>query len=170
MKIKAIIFVVAIAFFSCHKDTSLRLDTNLTNCPASRTCTYQYYQQADFITNKLQHGNFRIFEYKSTNSGCGPNSEFYLKTTLSASNFIITSSQIAAGQVVTASVNNCPCCEYTSFTIPAFAKPVAGEIKGQRIDAAHWLINARILFGASSSAPTDLIKVNQYFTLTKLPQ
>jgi hypothetical protein len=169
MKIKAIIFVAAITFLSCHKDKPLKLDTNLTDCPASRTCMYHYYQQADFVTNQLQRGNFRLFEYRSTGSSCVPSSEFYLKTPLSASNFTITSTQIAAGQIVIAFVNNCPCCYYSSLTIPAFAKPVGGEIKGQRMDTTHWLINARILFGASSGAPTDSIKVNQYFTLTSLP-
>ncbi len=144
------------------------LTGNLTGCPINTTCSYSYYDNADF-TNVSQPvpGNFRVFSYKNVNINlCGATSELYLKTNLSNNEFEINANQIAAGDIVAYNLV-CPCCDYAIWP-----KPIGGDIKAKRTDATHWLINASIIFGTtvnSVNKPIDTLIVNQYFTLTNLP-
>jgi len=149
----------------CHKDQPAVLDTTLTSCPDKHTCNFNYFDDADFSGNQVVHGGYRVFRYTSTNSLlCDATSLFNVKVSLSSNSFDITSTQIAAGQSVVAFDLICPCCDYAFVS-----KPIGGEIKGKRVSANTWLLNARIIFGTSASHPTDSIKVNQYFTLAKVP-
>ncbi len=167
MKAKSIILIIFILLLGCKKDSSnIVLSTALTACPVNYNCTYNYFDQADLdIYQRLVRGSYRVFWYNSINNNvCGPNQQFYVKASLNASEFIITSKQIASGQII-AYDNKCPCC-YTAFiSLP----PIGGEIKGKKTDATHWLINATIIFGTSVTTPTDTMKVNQYFSLAKQP-
>jgi hypothetical protein len=171
MKIKTAIFFLCVTLFSCSKDNNpnVLLNGTLTNCPVNATCTYNYYEGADFTSsNQLVRGNYRVFTYNSLEqNGCGPNTLLYFKTSLSNNYFDIGSSQIAKGQV-TAYIDNCPCCEY--FAQVAYPKPIGGEIKGKKTDSNNWLINTAIIFGNSNNTtPIDTLIVNQYYPLTKLP-
>jgi hypothetical protein len=165
MKRKTIIFCLVVILLSCRKDPAVVLDSTLTNCPANHTCDYSYFDGADFNGNQVVHGGSRVFRYTSTDSlFCDATTLFNVKVALTNNNFDITSAQIAAGQGVTAFDLICPCCDYAFIS-----KPIGGEIKGKRVSATTWLLNARIIFGTSATNPTDSIKVNQYFTLAKLP-
>ena len=171
MKIKTAIFLLCVTLFSCSKDNSANVILNgtLTNCPANSTCTYNYYEGADFTGyNQLVHGNYRVFAYNSFEQNvCGPNTLLYFKISLSNNYFDISSSQIAKGQVTAYNVN-CPCCY--SFGPAFYSKPIGGEIKGKKTDSNHWLVNASIIFGnPTTNTPIDTLIVNQYYTLTKLP-
>lgn len=105
-----------------------------------------------------------MFWYKTVNANiCGATTSFFFKTNMGDTQFDITSSQIAAGDVF-ANDFICPCCDYAILF-----KPIGGEIKGQRTDATHWLINASIIFGTAPSTPVDTVVVNQYFTRQTLP-
>ena len=167
MKIKAAIIILCVIMFSCRKSSKpeITLTGTLSDCPANSTCTYNYFDNADFTNgNQPVAGSSCVFWYKTVNANmCGATTEFLFKTNMSDIEFDITSSQIAAGDVF---ANNfvCPCCDYDI----AF-KPIGGEIKGRRTDATHWLINASIIFGTSISAPIDTVVVNQYFTRQTLP-
>jgi len=165
MKRKTIIFCLTVILLSCRKDPAVVLDGALTDCPAKHTCRYNYYEGANFNGNQVIRGGSRVFSYTSVDSLiCDATSQFNVKIALNANSFDITSSQIAAGQGVSAFDFICPCCDYALTS-----KPVGGEIKGRRVNSSTWLLNARIIFGISTSHPTDSIKVNQYFTLSKLP-
>ena len=170
MKRKTIIFCLAAILLSCRKDPAVVLDANLTNCPDKHTCDYSYFDHADFNNSQVIHGDSRVFRYSSVDSLiCDATTQFDVKVSLSGNSFDITSAQIAAGQGVAAFDFICPCCDYAFVDYPFVSKPISGEIKGKRVNSTTWLLNARIIFGTSSSHPTDSIKVNQYFTLTKLP-
>ena len=164
---RAAIFFFLVVLLSCKKSNSpnITLSTNLTDCPANSTCSYLYYDNADFVNAAPPvPGSFRVFSYQSVNQNvCGATSQFLFKTPLNATGFDITSNQIAAGGVF-ASYLVCPCCDYAV----AF-KPIGGEIKGKRTDATHWLVNASIVFGTSVTAPADTLVVNQYFIQHPLP-
>jgi hypothetical protein len=165
MKRKTIIFFLAAILLSCRKDPAVVLDTTLTSCPANHTCDYNYFDGADFNGSQVIHGGSRVFKYTSAGSLlCDATAQFNVKISLNSTSFDITSAQIAAGQVVSASDFICPCCDYDILT-----KPIGGEIKGKRVSSTSWLLNARIIFGTSASYPADTITVNQYFTLAKLP-
>jgi hypothetical protein len=166
MKAKATIFMLCVIILSCRKGNSpdITLNGKLTDCSANSTCTYSYFDNAEInSTHQIISGNFRVFCYKSVNVNlCGATSEFFVKTALGDSEFDITSSQIAAGQVF-ANDFSCPCCENALlFT------PIGGEIKGKRTDATHWLVNATIIFGTSPTTPVDTLVINQYFSQQKL--
>jgi len=167
MKNKVIISVLCILSLGCTKKSNVNVVLNgpLTDCTANSTCTYSYFDNADFQDwNQPAHGNYRVFWYKSINANvCGAVSEFYFKTPLTDGDFDITSGQIAAGQII---ANNfaCPCCY-----IDVLFKPIGGEIKGKRTDATHYLVNASIIFGTSANTPVDTLVVNQYFTRQPLP-
>jgi hypothetical protein len=167
MKTKATIFILFAVLFSCKKNSApnIMLSTKLTDCPANSTCKYSYYDDADFVNSTPPvRGNFRVFSYQSVNlNTCGATSQFYFKISLNDANFDITSNQIAAGELF-ANYLVCPCCYYDPLI-----KPVGGEIKGERTDATHWLINAAIVFGTSATAPADTLVINQYFSLQPLP-
>jgi|SRR6185312_16376961 len=167
MKIKIILFIVSVLLLACHKDKPITVDLNLTGCPINNSCTYNYYDDADFsTTNPLTQGNYRVFWYSRSNDNvCGPASHFYLKAAVNNADFIISSNQLTSAQVFTGYNDSCPCCARATV----LSTIIDGEIKGHRIDAQHWLINARIIFGVSAGHPIDSIKVNQYFTLAKLP-
>lgn len=165
MKRKVVIICLVAAMTGCHKDVPVVLDTTLSTCPTNHTCSYNYFDGADFNGNQLVHGGFRVFSYTSVDSSfCGSTSRFNVKVSLSGNSFDVTSGQIVAGQAVSAADLICPCCYYAFVT-----RPVDGEIKGRRVNSNTWLINARIIFGPSAGHPTDSMKVNQYFTLAKLP-
>jgi hypothetical protein len=167
VKTRTTIFILLVVLLSCKKSSTpnITLSTNLTNCPANSTCTYSYYNNADFVNaDPPVHGSFRVFSYQSVNQNvCGAMSQFYFKTSLSDANFDITSNQIASGQVF-ANYLVCPCCDYALLL-----KPIGGEIKGERISANHWLVNATIVFGTSVGSPADTLVVNQYFSQQPLP-
>jgi len=162
MKNKAVIFFFCLLAIGCTKkgNTNVVLNGKLTDCPANSTCTYNYYDNADFNNwSKPVHGNSRVFWYKSVNNTlCDAANEIYFKTPLSDGDFDITSSQIASGQVSGYGFS-CACCD-----VLANVKPLGGEIKGKRSDATHWLINASVIIGTDSHGPIDTIVVNQYFT------
>jgi len=169
MKLKTTIIILCAVLLSCKKDrSSTVLNGALTGCPTNSTCTYSYYDKADFTsTSPPAAGNFRVFAYKSISANaCGPISEIYFKTNLSNNEFEINTSQIAAGEIV-AYYDACPCCEYANFA-PS-PKPIGGAIKAQRTDATRWLVNASIIFGTANNTPIDTMVVNQYFVLQKLP-
>jgi len=169
MKIKVSLLLLLVTLFSCKKDknNTITLNGKLTDCAANNTCTYKYYDNANFTSAgqvQVVPGSFRVFAYQSINSNvCSATREFYFKTSLSNSNIEISSNQIAAGQVQAYDLI-CPCCN--SFIL---ARPIGGEIKGQKTDANHWLINATIIFGTSFNQPTDTMTVNQYFTSAIVP-
>ena len=98
MKIKAAILFLCAALFSCHKDNNpnIVLNGTLSNCPANSTCTYNYYENANFTgSNQLTNGSYRVFAYNSINTNlCDATSQIYFKTSLSNNNFDITSNQI----------------------------------------------------------------------------
>lgn len=166
MKTKLLIVVLLVTLLACKKGTNVNvvLTGALTDCPANSTCTYNYYDNANFTNgNQPVPGNYRVFWYKSVNSNlCNATSEFYFKTPLNSNEFDISSNQIVSGQVVAFDLI-CPCCDYA-----VISKPIGGEIKGKRTDSSHWLINATIIFGISNGTPTDTLTVNQYFTLGKV--
>ncbi|HEY8782961.1 MAG TPA: hypothetical protein VIM16_15150 [Mucilaginibacter sp.] len=169
MKAKLTSLILFVVIVSCKKDNILVLNGPLTDCPANSTCTYNYYNNADFTSGSQPvYGNYRVFWYNSIDNNtnaCGPFTQFYFKTSLNINEFDIKSNQIAAGQVV-ANENRCPCC----YNIAVLAtKPIGGEVKGKRTDATHWLINASIILETSINHPTDTLTVNQYFTLEKIP-
>lgn len=169
MKTKPFLVILFIFFLSCHKDNNpnVILNGTLTDCPANFSCTYNYYDYADFTNIKLPvQGKYRIFWYNSMNaSGCGAMIRFYFKIPLNSSSFEIGSSQIAEGPIV-AQDFDCLCC---GRAVP-LTEPIGGEIKGKRIDATRWLVNASIVFGLPlNKAAVDTLVVNQYFTLEKLP-
>lgn len=168
MKAKAPIFILFIILFGCRKEKNpnVTLDGAITACPANYTCTYNYYDNADFTTIKLPvQGNYRVFWYNSVNaSACGKITQFYFKTSLSSNSFDIDSSQIVEGQIVAQEVD-CLCCGRATLD----TKPIGGEIKGRRTDATHWLVNASIIFESTfNDKPVDTLAVNQYFTLEKI--
>ncbi len=167
MKTKPFILVLFIFFLSCSKDNNPNVVLNgaLTNCPANSTCTYNYYESADFTgPNRLVPGSYRVFAYNSTNQNlCDATIQLYFKTSLSNNNFDISSTQIATGHVMAYNFI-CACCDYISYP-----KSIGGEIKGKKIDSNRWLINASIILGSSANNPVDTIVVNQYYTLEKLP-
>lgn len=168
MKTKTMMLILCTVLLSCKKDNNILLNGNLIGCPINTTCSYNYYDNADFTNVSLPAaGNFRVFSYKTVNANlCGATSELYFKTKLSNSEFEINANQIAAGDIV-AYNQVCPCCDNASLF-----KPIGGDIKAKRTDATHWLINASIVFGTTVNLinhPIDTLRVNQYFTLTKLP-
>lgn len=161
MKNTTIILFLCVILFSCHKskDNNIQLSGNLTDCPTNTVCTYSYSDNADISgTGQLVPGGDRVFLYKNVNnSSCDISSQLNFKTSLSSNNFIITASQIAAGQAIYN--QSCVCCDFISL------KPIGGEIKGKRTDANNWLINATVILGDYNNKPFDTLKVNQYFTL-----
>ena len=167
MKARATLFILFVILLGCKKGSSpnTTLSTALTDCPSNFNCTYHYYNNADFVNaGDPVQGNFRLFSYQTgEGNSCGPNSKFYFKIAPGATNFDITSNQIAEGKIF-AYFFNCPCCDFGMFDMP-----IGGEIKGERTDATHWLVNASIVFGTSVTAPVDTLVVNQYFTQQPLP-
>jgi|SRR6185312_4042541 len=164
MKCATAIIIAGILLLGCHKVTPVILDGTLTTCPANNTCTYSYYESADFTGYQPTHGNYRVFWYKSTNhTVCGATTQLYFKTSLSNNNFDIDAGQAAAGLV--AYNYNCACCYIASQL-----KPTGGEVKGKRVDATHWPVNATVILANPQNVPIDTLKVNQYFELTSLPQ
>jgi hypothetical protein len=166
MKTKLSIIVLFVALLGCKKTANVNVGLTgaLTDCAANSTCTYNYYDNANFTNwNQPVSGNYRVFWYKSVNSNlCDETSQFYFKTSMNNDDFDISSNQIVAGQVMAYDMA-CPCCDVAFAT-----KPIGGEIKGKRTDATHWLVNATIIFGTTSGAPIDTLTVNQYFTLAKV--
>jgi hypothetical protein len=167
MKIKVTTLIFAVLLLSCHKDKPTVFDTILTNCPANNTCSYSYFDHADFSAiSPVGRGAYRVFAYsRNYNSTCGRVAQFYLKISLNSSDFVVDLNQSSMPQLILATDDTCPCCGRANTLVPL----IGGEIKGKRVSATTWLLNARIIFGTSASQPTDSIKVNQYFTLSKLP-
>lgn len=156
------LFIILI-LFGCSKDNnSPVLDGVITDCPVNRTCTYDYYENADFNLFKPVSGNFTVFWYSSTNSLlCNSITSIYVKVPASiaySSSFVINSSQIAAGQQVGYDFS-CDCCYYVGGV-----KPIGGLIKGKKDGPVRWLINAKIIL-SSPNKSVDTLIVNQYFTL-----
>ena len=169
MKIKTTIFIICAVLLSCRKDNgpAIILNGTLSTCPTNSTCSYSYYESADFTgSSQPIRGGFRVFMYSFNQNSCGPNALLSFKTSINNNYFDISSSQIAQG-LVAGYTNGCPCCEY--FAQVAYPKPIGGEIKGKRLDATHWLINATVIMGSSVISPVDTVVVNQYFNLEKLP-
>jgi len=163
MKTKITLVIAGILLFACNKDAPIVVDGALSMCPVNTICTYNYYESADFGGNRPKLGNYRVFWYKSTNKNlCDATSDLYFKTSLSSNNFVIDAQQIAGRQMVGYNFS-CICCNNMPL------KPIGGEIKGKKIDANHWVINATVILANSQNKPLDTIKVNQYFALTGLP-
>jgi hypothetical protein len=167
MQAKAIVFILFIALLGCQKgdNPNITLNGALTNCSSNSTCTYNYYDNANFANGLPAQGNYRAFWYNSISATVrGATSQFYFKTPMGVNDFDISSSQIAASQVVAYNFA-CPCC-YIGNNAEI---PIGGEIKGKRTDADHWLINATIILGVSVNHAVDTLIVNQYFSLEKIP-
>jgi hypothetical protein len=163
MKIKITILILCVIVFSCKKDKNIVLNGTLTGCPINTTCSYNYYDNADFNTySQLVSGHYRAFIYKSVNNNlCDATDVIFFKSSLNSNEFDITPNQIAAGQVDY--YFSCACCD-----VLANIKPIGGEIKGKRTDATHWLINATVILGTAADKPLDTLKVNQDFTLSAI--
>ncbi|CAN5125995.1 hypothetical protein BH09BAC6_BH09BAC6_14650 [soil metagenome] len=158
-----LIILLSVVLLSCKKDKII-VSAVLTDCPAGNTCTYNYYDNANFKgPQQLVAGSARVFYFNSvTNNSCGSSWQLYFKTALSNNDFVISKSQVAAGQAL---YNfSCPCC-YIAYVPHA----IGGEIKGKKTGSNQWLINATIIIADPNNTPVDTLKVNQYFNLTKLP-
>src|ERR1700735_5585742 len=118
MKAKATIFLMFVILLGCKKggNPNITLSTDLTNCPANSTCTYSYFDDADFVNGGPPvHGSFRVFSYHSVSLAvAGATSQFFFKTPIGDSEFDITSTQIAAGDI-SANDFTCPCCYEVLF-------------------------------------------------------
>ena len=160
MKISCKFLTVALlssVIFSCHKGNKINPKAQLTDCPVNANCTYSFINKANInLPGKLVSGDVRVFYYSSVNTNlCNANTQLYFKTSLSNNDFIINSSQIAAGQALYNVI--CPCCDFIGL------QPIGGEIKGQQINTQKWLVNATVLLGNSQNKIIDTIKFNQYF-------
>jgi hypothetical protein len=168
MKHKATLVILLMIAIGCKKnsgDNNITLDGALTGCPLNNSCTYNYYNNADFnlAVQPPIAGKNRVFVYKAINNNlCAATTSLYFKTASGNSSFDITTDQIAAGQVVGYGFN-CACCD-----VLANVKPIGGEIKGKSTDGSHWLINASVIIGTAVDKPIDTIKVNQTFIVTSL--
>ncbi len=166
MKTKAVtLFILVATFLGCSKDKSnITLSGPSSSCPANSSCSYIYYDNANFTnTANIQAGQNRVFTYVTVNSQiCNLATSVYFKTALSNNDFEINSAQIASGQVV-AYGEVCACCD-----VLANVKPISGDIKGKKTGTSTWLINATVIIGTSSGAPIDTVVVNQYFNLTTM--
>jgi len=169
VKNKAILFIILIAAIGCKKGNNggnVTLTGTLTGCPLHSSCTYSYYNNADFNLSVQPPvaGDKTVFIYKAIDNGlCNAETALYIKTTSGSNSFDITSDEIAAGQLVNYSFS-CACCD-----VIANVKPISGEVKGKTADGSHWLINATVVLGTAIDKPLDTIKVNQTFTATPLP-
>jgi hypothetical protein len=165
MKIKAGIFsILIVILFGCSKD-GLVMNGTITNCPNNSTCSYQYYENADY-TNvyKLTSGQNRVFVYKSVDSAmCNALTSMYFKADMGSSSFEITAKQIILAQVASASLI-CSCCNSVGYI-----NPIGGDIRGAKKNSTAWLINAEIIEGDANGKPIDTVVVNQYFTLSSAP-
>ena len=163
MKAKAMLLLAICLLWGCSKSTNtdVLLTGKLTDCAANNTCTYNYYENSDLNQyNQLVNGNYRVFEYKSISPDvCDATTTINFKTAINTSDFVITANQISAGQLVTYAFS-CACCDNL-----ANVKPIGGNIKGKKIGANTWLVNAAVILGTSATRPIDTLVVNQYFTL-----
>lgn len=167
MKNRIVILAMTLTLVACKKGhgPDVVLTGKLTDCPANSVCSYNYYDHADFSTSnpKVFAGQNTVFSYSSVNNNiCGLTTSLIFKAPEGLELFEITSNQIASGQIV-GNYMSCPCCD----DIVLF-KPIGGEIKGERTDNTHWLINATVVFGTEPTNPTDTLTVNQYFTVQNL--
>jgi hypothetical protein len=147
---------------SCNKDNKVNPKVPLTDCAANSSCTYNFTEQADIQEpGRVIAGANRVFYYNSINTKlCSANTQLYFKTSLSGNDFTISGSQIAAGNALYNFI--CPCCDYISL------KAIDGEIKGTKVNANKWLVNATIVLGNPQSKTIDTIKINQYFVVKAL--
>ncbi|MCC8424590.1 hypothetical protein [Mucilaginibacter sp. UR6-11] len=154
-----ILFILNLIIAGCNKDKSIKLDEKLTDCPQNSECTYQYFEQADFGDSSVQNGSKTVFSYKRINSTlCNAKTLLYFKTDMGKNEFVITGSQIAGNTNYNII---CACCS------TLLLKPIDGEIKGKKISANNWLINARVILGGSDHKPIDTLIFNQHFVLSK---
>jgi len=164
MKIKAGIFsILIVLLFGCSKD-GLVMNGTITGCPINSTCSYQYYENADY-TNlyTLKSGQNRVFVYKSVDSAiCNALTSMYFKADMGSNSFEINAKQITLAQVASASLV-CACCNTVPFN------PIGGDIRGTKKNSTAWLINAEIIEGDANGKPVDTVVVNQYFTLSSAP-
>src|SRR5665213_2665987 len=131
MKTNIGLLIAAMLLLACHKDKSIVVDLNLTECPANSSCVYNYYDRADFSTiSPIGSGSNRVFLYSRSNGVCGPSSQFYIKISPNYNDFNISLSQLASGQMI-AYNNICPCCARAAL----LTQVIGGEIKGKRINA-----------------------------------
>jgi len=166
MKTKAVtLFILVATLLGCSKDKSnITLSGPSSNCPANSSCSYIYYDNANFVNAaNIQAGQNRVFTYIVVNSQvCNLSTSVYFKTTLSNDDFEINAAQIASGQAV-AYGQICTCCDLVANT-----KLIGGDIKGKKADTNTWLINATVIIGSSNGTPIDTVVVNQYFNLTTM--
>lgn len=155
-----IIILLSAITSSCNKDKKAEPETPLTNCPDNSNCSYSFTEKADIDPpGKIVSGDDRVFYYSSVNTKlCSANTQLYFKTPVNSNDFTITGSQIAAGQAI---YNvTCPCCDFIGL------KPIGGKIKGTKVNANKWLINAVVTLGRDQTkAAFDTLKVTQYFIL-----
>lgn len=156
-KLLVIVLLFAITS-SCNKDKKAGPETPLTNCPDNSNCSYSFTEKADIDPpGKIVPGDDRVFYYSSVNTKlCRANTQLYFKTPVTSNDFTITGSQIAAGQAV---YNvTCPCCDFIGL------QPLGGSIKGTKVNAGKWLVNATIILGRTETKVAfDTLKINQYF-------
>jgi len=158
-----IALILSTFMLSCHKDAKkITLNTDLTVCPATQDCSFYYYDNTTFgSTTPIMLGSQRVFMYRTVSTAvCSMTTSLLFKIDLNASQFDISDSQIAAGEVVYG--QSCTCCDFISV------KPVGGEIKGERSDPTHWLVNAKVFLSSADKKFTDTLTVNQYFSANTL--
>ncbi len=161
MKITPVLIILTILLFGCSKSSNVTLNGKLTDCPANNICNYDYYENADLTTvaSEIGIGGYRVFAYQSADKNvCNATISLSFKTAMSANEFTINASQIAAGQIVKYSFV-CACCDYSFFP-----QPIGGKIQGKKAGNDTWLINASIIMGTAPDKPIDTLVVNQYFT------
>ena len=70
---------------------------------------------------------------------------------MGATQFDLSGSQVVSAQV--AFGQSCVCCDFVAV------QPTGGEIKGQRTDASHWLVNAKVILSSADKKLTDTLVV-----------
>jgi len=160
-----LIFTAILCLFSgCKKnketDSQLILDDkNLSECPKSGSCSFQYVNNANMVRGQLTFttGQHRIFWAKMQAELVFRS--FYFQAPMLGDKFVLDQVDIAAGRVYLES--GCPTC----FSVNA--QPVDGTVKGIRVPATaispeHWLVEANLIMPSK-----ETITVKQYFFESK---
>lgn len=159
------IFVMILISLGCKKNKNIEInEDHLTSCPDNTTCTYLYYNGADFGQPSffnLQKGSYKVFKYSAL-LGNGYYAKYvYIRVPSNATKFELTNDQVLAGEVKFA--NPCASCDLIGVKI------VGGNFKGIRsIDSptSSWLLEGNVyLSSIVPSAYRDTIKIKQYFKL-----
>lgn len=157
-KITTVALILCSLMFSCHKEKKITLSTDLTACPATQECSYFYFENSDLSsTAAITAGNSRIFNYQSISTNeCAMTNSLYWAIDLGATQFDIGASELTSNKVVY--IQSCPCCDFIAV------QPVDGEIKGEKVDATHWLVNFTLKLSSADKKFTSTLAINQYFS------